>query len=130
MADLKRKDFSATLRDGRPQCQERVVRYIGGWPSFGQCSRAAVDGTDYCKQHQPEAVAAREAESREREEAAFRHRMKQVNGPYYHSVLRQIADGHNDPRALAIEAVGKPEPTTTGDPIMQGDSTSTGDGGQ
>lgn len=53
------------------QCKEIVGRGSGIKGSVGQCSRPAVkDG--YCKQHHPDAVAARRAEKRARRSAQKR----------------------------------------------------------
>lgn len=89
----------------------RVQTYEAVSRNFGQCSRKKaleVDGIGYCKQHSPEAEAARSAERRAREEADQRRRDRQWKRPEeYRAALLQIAGGHNDPRSLAIEALSK-----------------------
>jgi hypothetical protein len=51
----------------RPKCAERVW-HTNSWGSV-PCSRYALPGQKYCKQHSPEAKAERDRVSRERYEA-------------------------------------------------------------
>jgi len=97
------------------RCCEEVTRYIGNWPHYGQCTRKRGFGPDeaYCKQHDPEAVAARRKEADERGESKYRQQRLEWAGPRFFKVLKQIADGHNDPRSIAQEAIApyrKPAP--------------------
>jgi hypothetical protein len=89
----------------RAQTYESVSR------NFSQCSRkkvVEVDGFGYCKQHSPEAEAKRNEARREREAADRRRSDYQYKRPLeYRDALRLIADGHNDPRAVAAEALAK-----------------------
>lgn len=89
------------------RCCEEVTRYIGNWPHSGQCARKRGYGPDgaYCKQHDPEAAAKRKAEVDEREAVRWRKQRLEWAGPRFYVVLKQIADGHNDPRSIAREAI-------------------------
>lgn len=89
------------------RCCEEVTRYIGNWPHSGQCARKRGYGPDgaYCKQHDPEAATKRRAEVDEREAARWRKQRLEWAGPCFYAVLKQIADGHNDPRSIAREAI-------------------------
>ncbi len=93
-----------------------------GRTGYHQCGKAASiqdeDGYWWCGVHSPLAVAKRKAKSNERYEAhkakwadADRKRAEAdkllTNAPRYIEALRQIAAGHNDPRALAIETLGE-----------------------
>lgn len=78
-------------------------------PGGYQCTRPRGYGPDgcYCKQHDPAAVAARNAAR----DAAYKakwsaddlRRQKAEAGAKALDALRQIAAGHNDPRSLAQE---------------------------
>lgn len=89
------------------RCCEEVARYIGGWPHYGQCTRKRGYGPDeaYCKQHDPEAAAKRRAEVDEREAVRWRKQCLEWAGPRFYAALKQIADGHNDPRSLAADTI-------------------------
>ena len=103
--------FSAPVQMGR--CQASVP--VGGRSArFHQCCRKGVidrDGVLYCKQHDPVAVQEREREADERyrkEQAArttYFHRQRM--GQEALRALELIADGHNNPRALAQEIITK-----------------------
>jgi hypothetical protein len=76
-------------------------------PGGYQCTRARGHGPDgcYCKQHDPAAVAAKNAERKAKEDAKWkavsdRHTRARV-GEAAINALMEIAAGHNDPRALA-----------------------------
>lgn len=86
------------------RCIVEVGRPLGRTTMFGQCDRKRGHGPDglYCKQHDPAVVAKREAEKRERWAAENERRMR----PHRRTealikALREIAEGHNDPRALS-----------------------------
>ncbi|MFC3724447.1 hypothetical protein [Neoaquamicrobium sediminum] len=104
-------DHGKTAPDFERCCVE-VTRYIGNWPHYGQCARKRGHGPDgaYCKQHDPEKVEARKAVSDEREKAAYNKQRLEWAGPRFFKVLEQIADGHNDPRTLAHEAIAAYRP--------------------
>lgn len=100
-----KKDNVPTTRSGHPRCQEVVQAYWTNWPSFHQCERRAkVDGR-WCKQHDPEAVKAREAERTAKWNADMATRRVELAGQRFLNALRQIADGHNDPRTLARDTI-------------------------
>lgn len=85
----------------------RCCEIVDGTWHYNQCSRKNGHGPDgaYCKQHDPEAVASRKAAA----DAEYRRKRKaELPRVYAHSLaaaLRQIADGHTDPRGLAIETL-------------------------
>jgi len=104
--DTPREKFAKFMQDGRtPRCQADVTRYIGRWPNFGQCCRAATKGSDFCKQHHPEAVEARRREATERERERWNVRRVELWGGRFKAALEKIAEGHNDPRSLAEEVL-------------------------
>lgn len=96
-------------REGRPPiltncCKQLFDKYH---PGGYQCTRKRGFGPDeaYCKQHDPQAVAAREAKRNAKYDAEWERRRIEIAGARFFAALRQIADGHNDPRALAREAI-------------------------
>lgn len=74
-----------------------------------QCNRRAVTGPDgaYCKQHDPAAVQARKDAAMAEYEVQRRAERPKWYAREMLAVLREIADGHNDPRTLAAEIVKK-----------------------
>ena len=91
------------------QCSVEITPYIGNWPQKPRnCRRKGtveVDGEWYCAQHDPQAIV-RKAEEREAEyQRKWRVRRIERYGPRFYAVLREIAEGHNDPRTLAIETL-------------------------
>ena len=103
---------------GKPPDRTRccaVVYSRERWSRAYQCERPRGHGPngDYCKQHDPAAQAARDAKARAREaEAALKWR-KEVYGPRFYDALLAIANGHNDPRSLAIEVLSVIDDTET-----------------
>jgi len=89
------------------RCCEEVTHYIGNWSHWDQCARKRGHGPDgaYCKQHDPEVVAKRNRETREREDARYQKLRLELAGPRFFAILEKIASGHNDPRTLAKEAI-------------------------
>lgn len=87
------------------RCCEEVHSH-DGW-RYHQCGRKRGHGPDgaYCKQHDPVAVAARKEKSEAKHRAAYRSDMQRAYGPTFLAALREIAEGHNDPRGLAQEIV-------------------------
>lgn len=74
-----------------------------------QCSKKRGHGPDgaYCTSHNPEAAKRRD-EERSRKHAEETKRLRyQWSGRQFYEVLKQIAEGHNDPRALARETLKK-----------------------
>jgi hypothetical protein len=107
---------------GNPaQCRESVHdREGGGFFPTHQCVRKPVctrviDGKEYgfCKQHDPEAVKARdkkrheqwklESEARSRE--YDRTKRTEAAMDACKEAIEKIANGHNDPRTLALETL-------------------------
>jgi len=88
-----------------------------GWSRYG-CSRQAQPGSKFCFQHDPKNIEAAhekrkkkwEEESRVREIVRARERRRFDFNQTTESVLRQIAEGHNDPRALARKTLRILEP--------------------
>lgn len=76
-------------------------------PGGYQCTRKRGFGPDeaYCKQHDPEAVKSRAIAAQEKSDRQWRARRIELAGQRFFSVLKQIADGHNDPRSIATEAI-------------------------
>jgi hypothetical protein len=76
-------------------------------PGGYQCTRKRGYGPDeaYCKQHDPEAVARRAEASKNRYDKQWNQRRLELSGPRFFAVLKQIAEGHNDPRSIAQEAI-------------------------
>lgn len=74
---------------------------------FVQCSRKRGHGPDkaYCKQHDPEAVKGRRSAQERKYYDELNKKQSQWHGPKFLAVLRQIADGHNDPRSIAKEVI-------------------------
>lgn len=89
-----------------PRCQEPHVAAQGGW-RFYQCKKAAMAGSRFCKQHDPDEVKKRDQQRQARSDREWRKRRIELNGDRFMRALKQIADGHNDPRALAQETLDK-----------------------
>ena len=98
----------------------RASVYEGVSRNFYQCSRKAtifrcVEGRDvgFCRQHDPEAVAARnaarnaawKAESDARTARFYREKREREAVAACREAMQLIADGHNDPRTLAAETL-------------------------
>jgi len=97
-----------------PRCDTRIH---SGFLSH-QCPRNGVierDGKFYCRQHDPVAVQQKRDERRKamddkfaamdaRHKEAARIAALKVDAV---AALREIAAGHNDPRALAVEVLAK-----------------------
>lgn len=90
------------------RCRASVHNSYG--VGFHQCERKPVNDGKYCKIHLPENVQARRAASDQRyqEKAAQekRRNMRWHGGPFI-DALQKIANGHNDPRTLAIEILSE-----------------------
>ncbi len=97
------------MDDGKtPRCQERVYRAMGNWGHSGQCYRKGKvedDGVWHCKQHSVAEVARRKAAYDDKHDREWVVRREMIYGPSFLSVLRQIADGHNDARGLARKTI-------------------------
>ena len=89
------------------KCAE-CVHGDGVWPSWHQCTRKNGHGPEgaWCKMHDPVARKAKQA-ARDAKWQSDWDREKALNNAKAALVpaLRAIADGHNDPRALATEVI-------------------------
>jgi hypothetical protein len=72
-----------------------------------QCQRKRGFGPEqaYCKQHDPDVVAARRAAADAKYKQEMKARSLQWGGPRFFRALKKIAEGHNDPRTLAQETI-------------------------
>lgn len=99
---------------------------------FYQCTRKpsvirCVDGVEYgfCKQHDPEVVARRDAAQRAKWSAEWdanrranaRREQERKAALACKEAMKKIADGHNDPRSLALEVLAMFPAPTTPDPV-------------
>lgn len=97
------------------RCAVGVWRRMGMASDYGQCAGPAkydaeIEGrrVKVCATHRPEAKAAREAKAAERNLAYQAAQARKFKRPFeYVTALRLIANGHNDPRALATEVLAK-----------------------
>ena len=94
-------------RHGRPAVPGRCCVEVLAEHRFHQCGNRRGHGPEgaYCRIHDPAARAARAAAADKKYNEEFNRRLALNMGRRFLEVLRQIADGHNDPRALAREAV-------------------------
>lgn len=76
-------------------------------PGGYQCTRKRGYGPDdaFCKQHDPAAQAERDRVARAKYDAERRRESIRWAGASFLAALSKIADGHNDPRALAAEVI-------------------------
>lgn len=94
----------------RTRCAE-VISGSNAWFSATQCSRKAKCDPDEhgnpttCKQHSAEAVNARRSKEKAKYDAEMRNFRVRGNAYQMYTALKQIADGHNDARQLAIDSV-------------------------
>jgi hypothetical protein len=74
---------------------------------FFQCSRNRGYGPDgeYCTTHNPQNVAARKKARLEKYDREMKLKRIEWAGPRFLAMLRLIAEGHNDARGLAAEAI-------------------------
>lgn len=94
------------------RCCEDVARPLGVTYMYGQCTRKRGYGPEgaYCKQHDPIEVAKRnKAASDKWESQALKERFRYF-GKTFHDALEEIAKGHNDPRAKAVDVLAKFDP--------------------
>jgi hypothetical protein len=89
---------------GFPADPLRCVTEVNDGYRFHQCTRKRGHGPDgaYCKQHDPDAIAAKkkarnDAWEAERQRRDLRHDIDRS----VKLAIQLIADGHNNPRALA-----------------------------
>jgi len=74
-----------------------------------QCKRRNGHGPDgaYCKQHSPEAVEMRRQKEQERFFKDMKANTVKSFAPRALKALKKIADGHNDPQAVAQDVLDK-----------------------
>lgn len=105
---------SLTLRNGKPRCRASVPEPRVGSHQCNKPGVVEVDGAWLCKVHDPKAQAERQRVQSEKWEAESRKRRLEYRGPLFARALQQIADGHNDPRELARQALGDLYAPSTG----------------
>lgn len=99
--------LSTHMNDGTtPRCQKRVFRNDGILGTHGQCRRAVKKGDSvWCGQHAPEAEAVRKTKRLKKfGEDSREYRLRRA-APGFLEALTQIADGCEDPRKVARDAV-------------------------
>lgn len=103
-------------RVGCNRCRESI-REPGSWPRYSQCQRTGsveetINGVSmwFCKTHSIAQQSAREEASAakyEAERAISRAKWQnERDAPKFRAALEAIANGYNDPRALARAALG------------------------
>jgi hypothetical protein len=117
LSSFHSKYYGASYSPQKPDAERCCEGIYGDWRSH-QCKRKRGYGPEeaYCKTHDPVAVKAKnDAQSAkwaaEWAEAEAKRKLAS-NAQNFLDSLRLIADGHNDPRSLAIEAI-KDFPTPT-----------------
>lgn len=118
LTSLHRSEYGLNMGRNRPDparcCVE--VRGTERWANYSQCARKRGYGPEgaYCKQHDPDAVKARNAarEADRKAEWAEKSRKWELErlAPRMKSALEAIRDGHNDPAALAREVLAEFKP--------------------
>lgn len=95
----------------------KATTFERGWPR--KCSNNAVGDHGMCRVHSPEAVARRRVKQDERDKIQAMNIQRQIakarfasHARTFYDALKKIADGDNDPRALAYFTIeGKAPPT-------------------
>lgn len=89
------------------RCIEQVADNSTRFTRYRQCGKKRGHGPDglYCKVHVPDNVRARLEEKSKHDEEAWELRRFEFNGAAFARALKLIMDGHNDPRAVAREAL-------------------------
>ena len=112
LSSLHRKRYGTWAGNptGNPAMPDKCCENV--WPAGRfmfphQCNRARGHGPEraYCKQHDPEYIADKRRVEAAKHEAAMEMRKIEWAAHGMFAALRQIADGHNDPRALAKETI-------------------------
>jgi len=107
-------DWAGNTAGSKPdfkRCCEEVSDYSTGWPRYHQCSkpRGHGPGLAYCKIHDPAAKKAREEKSQRKHDIESNKWRTERFSSRFLAVLRQIAEGHNDPRTIAKEVIAEYE---------------------
>jgi hypothetical protein len=93
----------------KPDLKRCCVTVHGGgrWASFHQCHRKRGHGPNnaYCAQHNPSVVEARNQKRDARHKAEWQKRLIEIHGQRFYDALVKIADGHNDARGVARDAI-------------------------
>lgn len=97
---------SLTLRNGKPRCRASVSEPRVGSHQCRKPGFVEVDGAWLCKVHDPAAQAERQRVANEKYEKESLGRRYEWGGKRFAAALQEIADGHNDPRALARSVLG------------------------
>jgi hypothetical protein len=109
LSTLHRKAYGHNIKHPpvADRCCEDVTTYHGRWPHHKQCSRPRGYGPEkaYCKQHDPDVVAARQKAVDERQEVEWQKKRIEWAGPRLFAALCKITDGDNDPRTTALAAI-------------------------
>lgn len=94
----------------------------GRWPTYHQCNRKAkvtrtvklhgeIVEVEYCGQHDPVAVAEKDAARKAKYDAQWAAReakwARQRAGEAALDIVRQVAKGHNDPRTICLDFLTK-----------------------
>jgi hypothetical protein len=103
-------DWAGNRKGVKPDPSRCCAEVSAGW-HYSQCSRKRGYGPEeaYCKTHDP--VVKKQKLEAERaaylvKQSAENEKWKlKANAQNFLDALRLIADGHNDPRSLAIEAI-------------------------
>lgn len=84
-------------------CEEVYDRFV----KFHQCTRPRGHGPEkaFCKQHTPDAKAARAKAADEKFQKEMEKKRIGWDGPKFFAALCKIADGDNDPRQTALDAI-------------------------
>jgi len=107
-AHLKAYGAWAGNPNGWPADAEKCcVEVCHGIARHAQCTRPRGHGPEqaYCKQHDPAAQAARDKAAREKYEKEMFAKRLEWGGPTFFMALCKIADGDNNPRQTAIDAI-------------------------
>jgi hypothetical protein len=88
-------------------CEEIAGRERFNMFSRWQCTRTRGHGPDgeYCKTHDPAVKKAKNAKADLEYQERRRVRSIELAGHKFLAILRLIAEGHNDARGLAAEAI-------------------------
>ncbi len=103
--------YGRTYAPKRPDYAKCCARVLGGaYSGSTQCVRKNGHGPDgaYCKQHDPDARKAKNAERDAKWQAERDEKARQADfARECQAAITAIADGHNDPRALAKDIVAR-----------------------
>lgn len=104
LVSRKKLELQKFTDKGHPRCQAKVDFYIGRWPAVKQCELRATVG-EFCRVHNPEAVEARQKRTADRNKKQWHEDMCKVYAPTFYAALKKIANGENDARKTARDAI-------------------------